>query len=160
MIRFKGLVPCDGATVELDPWVPLKISWHVARDAQPLYLLVGGMPLGYLELKVHPESGSLMSLTVIELPVEAACEGAKAVRDVADSHVPVLDVSLWSESNSVATERRIVKLQTEMKYARTRGEFCIDFSDSLSPRSRIECGPVAIEISENGEMSRLVAKVA
>ncbi|WP_258905422.1 hypothetical protein [Actinokineospora sp. UTMC 2448] len=101
MLKVDGMAPCGGSTVEVDPWVPLKVSWHVNRDVQPLYLFVAGTSGGYLELKVHPESGAFSSLTVIDLPVELEAVEMKAPAEVRDGLVPILDVTSWGCESGV-----------------------------------------------------------
>ncbi|MEW2290660.1 hypothetical protein [Streptomyces sp. NPDC047841] len=155
MLKIEGLAPCDGSTVEVDPWVPLKVSWHVGRDVQPLYLLITGTSGGYLELKVHPESGAFLSLTIIDLPLEVECAELQAPGEVFDSLVPVLDVTAW-DMNQVATERRVVRSESEMTYSRSPERFVLGFSTE-SPESNVRCGSVAIEISKSGALVRLIA---
>lgn len=156
MLKIEGLAPCAGSAVEVDPWVPLKVSWHGNRDSQPFYLLVTGAPDGYVELKVHPESGALLSLTIIDLPVEVQHAKIEAPGDIVDSFVPVFDVAAWGDANQLSPGKRVVRSQSEMTYSKTPEGVVLGFSDEV-PESRVRCGPVAIDMSGSGSLIRLVA---
>ncbi|MER5750103.1 hypothetical protein [Streptomyces sp. NPDC002088] len=158
MLKIEGLAPCDGSTVEVDPWVPLKVSWDVDREAQPLYLLIAGASGGYLELKVHPESGALLSLTVIDLPVEVGYVELKSPAEIIDSLVPVFDVAEWGDVSGIPPGKRMVRLESEMTYSQSPDRFVLSFSCEDS-RSRVRCGSASVEISESGGLARLIATI-
>ncbi|MGW4239154.1 hypothetical protein ACWEJP_20400 [Streptomyces sp. NPDC004749] len=158
LLKIKGLAPCDGSTAEIDPWASLKVSWHVNRDVQPLYLMITGASGGYVELKVHPESGALMSLTVIDLPVEMDNVASETPVKVHDSFVPVLDVTEWVDRDQLPPEKRVVRVEGDLAYSRSPGEFVLRFAGDR-PESSVRCGPAVVEIAEGGVLATLVATV-
>ncbi|MFM9550721.1 hypothetical protein ACKI19_00180 [Streptomyces caniscabiei] len=157
MPKVSGMIPCPGATVEQDPWVPLKVTWHVDGGVQPLYLLVEGSGKGYVELKLHPDSGALMSLIVVDLPAEKRCASRGIEGQVFDFFTPAFDVTLWGHANSVATERRVVRAVGDLSYSQGKDSICLGFIEGAS-ESVIKCGSVSVEVSKSGALARLVAK--
>lgn len=79
-IRVVGEEECQGADVERDEWISLIASWWPGAQAQPLYLLVSGTDGGEVELKVDPETGSLLKIIVIEAPPAQSAIGAGSPR--------------------------------------------------------------------------------
>ncbi|MBE1600369.1 MULTISPECIES: hypothetical protein [Streptomyces] len=144
--------------MEKDPWIPLKIIWHVDRGVQPLYLLVEGSDGGYVELKLHPDTGALMSLIIVDLPAEKGYDRKDAADQVFESFTPTFDVIPWGPASGVATERRVVRVVRDLSYSQVRGRFSIVFLED-SAESVIKCGPVSIEISKDGAFVRLVSKI-
>jgi hypothetical protein len=158
MLKIKGLMSCGGCIAEVDPWVPLKVSWDVERDMQPLYLLISGISGGYVELKLHPASGILMSLIVIDLPPEVQHVAVESPGEVSDLSVPVFDITAWRDVAEVSTERRVVKVDEHLTYSKSMGSFILGFSGE-APKSRIRCGDIWVDITESGRLVRLCAPV-
>lgn len=94
MIAVVGSIECAGSTVSADPWIPLKISWEIALEGQPLYLFVSGDSGGYVELKIDPNSGALYGLVLLESPPQTPRSISQAVKST-NHRVPLVDLDLW-----------------------------------------------------------------
>lgn len=96
-IKVVSSVPSPPAVATVDPWIPLSVVWEIDPFVSPLYLFVHDPEQGYVELKIHPQSGALVGIVLIDLPrtadAEPATDDAAAARD---SESPVLDLTLWS----------------------------------------------------------------
>lgn len=157
MIQTTGTAPCQGSTAECDPWVPLRISWH-DNGRQPLYLMVTGTNGGYVEIKVDPETGALVGLTVIDLPPMVAGPAPETSGSTEEAVVPTLDVTLWPHRDQLATDRRVARAECGLGACPSPGRFTLVFSAEPSSR-RTQCGGTTVELSASGELTRVISNI-
>ncbi|MGW0601723.1 hypothetical protein ACWD11_31980 [Streptomyces sp. NPDC002776] len=149
MVKVTQWAPCPGAVVEQDPWIPLDASWEVDRDRQPLYLMISGSSGGYLEVRVHPESGQLMSLTVIDLPPEGGGLDSIPDPELLGDVVPVFDISEWEDVDPAI---RIVRKTVDLSHARLPEGELLTLGGAVTA-VEASCGPVVVGVSHQSELT-------
>lgn len=61
-------MPCPPAVAATDAWIPLSLVWPIDSHASLLSIFVRDPRRGFVELKVHPDSGALVGFVIIDLP--------------------------------------------------------------------------------------------
>ena len=159
-IKILASAASRAAQVVVDPWVPLSVVWDVAPEVSPLYLFVRDPDHGYVELKVHPESGALVGMVVIDspLPDESArlLGGATAPKG---SETAVLDLQLWPWKETPDYRepvRRDIDVLCPLSVTTSADQMTIWFSDR--PVARIlKAGPVEVGVSAEDELVAIMA---
>lgn len=151
-IRILGSVPSPPAAITVDPWIPLSIRWDIDPHVVPLYAYARDTEQGYVELKIHPESGALLGVVVIDLPrkVESllALEGIPSIGAPAS---PVLDLMLWPWRETPdyrEPSRRDIDLEVKLSHATSGDVLGIEFE--RRPVTRIlQAGSARVCVSED-----------
>jgi hypothetical protein len=161
MITVVGELPCAGVTVESDPYIPLTVTWQVARAGQPLYLRLSGTGGGELEFKVDPVSGALLEAIVIEPP--PASPAPAPVDPPAAGSPPgvtaVCDRRAWfgdDPADPHAPARRVVSEQRELSMETSGDRVVVRLSGRPAAR-HLWCGPAGIGVAVDGELVSLWA---
>ncbi|NXY93105.1 hypothetical protein HYE82_01445 [Streptomyces sp. BR123] len=111
-----------------------------------------------MEIKVDPETGALVGLTVIDLPTTVDSAAPETSGRTEEAVVPTLDVALWPHRDQLATDRRVARAECDLGHGRSPGRFALVFSAEPSSR-RTRCGGTTVELSANGELTRVIANI-
>ncbi|WP_306321771.1 MULTISPECIES: hypothetical protein [unclassified Streptomyces] len=137
--------------MERDPWIPLKASWWVDRTRQPLNLVVSSPSGGLIEIDLQRESGELMGITVVTMPIQADSPKHSFRGEVIDNALPVFDVSGWDTSDPA---RRFARETADLSWHHSEDQEVI-FFDDVESVTKIACGPVAVGVGSQGELAGL-----
>ena len=157
MITVVGELPCAGVTVESDPYIPLTVSWQVARAGQPLYLRLSGTDGGELEFKVDPVSGALREAIVIESPPASSAPVDPPAIGPAPGVTAVCDRRAWFDGDPAdphAPARRVLSEQRQLRM-RTTGERAVVLLSGRPAARHLRCGPAGIGVAGDGELVSL-----
>lgn len=146
-MKISGRAPCEVATVETDPWVPLKIRWDVLQGAQPVYLFASGISGGYVEIKIDPLAGAVISLTVIDEPPLAEGRFDEVSSSGSDPSVPLVDLSQLGGADPGS----IARIDCPMSWSRRGESFTLRFARGI-PQTVIGCGSVLVFVDSEGRM--------
>jgi hypothetical protein len=162
MITVVGELPCAGVTVESDPYIPLTVTWQVARAGQPLYLRLSGTGGGELEFKVDPVSGALLEAIVIESPPASAAPVDPPPAESPPGVTAVCDRRAWFDDDPAdphAPARRVLSEQRELRRG-TIGERAVVLLSGRPAARHLRCGPAGVGVAGDGELVSLwVAEV-
>lgn len=154
-IRVVSTVPTPSAIATVDPWVPLSLVWEIDPSVVPLYLFVRDPVQGYVELKVHPESGALVGLVLIDLPREVAGQQClESVERVSGSTTPALDLELWPWKETPdyrEPARRDVDAEVALSLTSTDRTVAIWFGQDAVSRV-LQAGDVQAGVSMDDEL--------
>ncbi|MEU6987258.1 hypothetical protein ABZ946_28100 [Streptomyces sp. NPDC046324] len=151
-MKISGRAPCEAATVENDPWVPLKIRWDVQQGAQPVYLFASGVSGGYAEIKIDPATGAFISLTVIDEPPLAEGGFGEVSSGGSDPSVPLVDLSRLGGAGS----GDIARIDCQMSWSRSVESFTLRFARGI-PHAVIGCGSVLVFVDSEGRLLEVSA---
>ncbi|MBW3084965.1 hypothetical protein KEM60_01156 [Austwickia sp. TVS 96-490-7B] len=159
-IRLLASAPSPAAKVAVDPWIPLSVVWDVEPDVSPLYLFVRDPDQGYVELKVHPESGALVGAVIIDLP--RPDEHLRRLRGASTpqrSETAVLDLEIWPWKETPdyrEPARRDIDVECPLSLTAASDQMTIWFS-SLPVAQVLKAGPVEVGVSMEGELVAVMA---
>lgn len=105
MIKVVGVAECIDSTVEVDPWIPLDVTWHPRPEGPLLYLRVSGSGGGEVEFKVDQRTGRLVELVIIDSPPEFKDMMPAVIPGESSCNSPIIDRSLWEWRENADYER-------------------------------------------------------
>jgi hypothetical protein len=159
LIKVIGSLPCEGVSVEDDPWIPMKITWLPRPAGKPLYLRVSGSRGGEVEFKVDPLSGALVQFIVIDEP--PAIEGliGRSFDHSTENRVPVLDVGMWTTiDNGTKSDfsSRPISISIDMYCWRLSGRIGVVF-DKVESQNIIRSDEISVLIGADMELVEICA---
>jgi hypothetical protein len=159
-IRIVASAPSPAAKVAVDPWIPLSVVWDVEPNVSPLYLFVRDPDQGYVQFKVHPESGALVGAVVIDLP--RTDESARLLRGATTaqgSETAVLDLEIWPWKENPDYRdpvRPDIDVVCPLSVTTSSDQLTIWFSN-LPVACVLKAGPVEVGVSTEGELVAVMA---
>lgn len=160
MIKVVGMAACMDSTVEVDPWVPLDVTWHPRPKGPLLYLRVSGNRGGEIEFKVDQRTGRLVELVIIDSPPTIKAVARTVVPGWSLNQVPIIDRSLWEwrENPDYAETKNAVATMTEsLGLIGGSGATTLVVCDAETA-SYLECKGVRVGISDDGFITEISAE--
>lgn len=150
-IRVVGEVSCDAATVERDPWIPLKVSWWPRGQVQPLYMRVTGRSGGEIEMKADPATGALLEVIVIEEPRDSGPrdEFVAGPGHPSSNATPLLERSLWGlrEGDDVGLGHAPAFLDVPDLAMRRWGDTAVIYFSAAPVAREVRCDAVTVGVA-------------
>ncbi|MDF3289308.1 hypothetical protein [Streptomyces silvisoli] len=159
MIRVVDSIACSEASLECDPWIPMKVTWEPRPLETPLYLRISGSNGGEVEVKVDPTTGMLVQVVVIEEPRQVSGTGPLPTEPKTQQHSPVIERTPWGlghGSDGVNHSVSAVSAIEDIGFVRTADHIELVFVDQ-KPARYVCCGNVAVAVSDQGGMAAIRA---
>ena len=160
MIKVVGMAECIDSTVEVDPWVPLDVTWYPRPKGPLLYLRVSGNRGGEIEFKVDQRTGRLVELVIIDSPPTINAVVRTTVPGQSLNQVPIVDRSLWEwrENPDYTEPKNSVAAMTEsLGLIGGPGVTTLVVCDAETA-SYLECQGVRVGISDGGFITEISAE--
>lgn len=159
MISVLDSVDCSEVLVEVDPWIPMKVTWITPRTGQLLYLRVSGEDGGEVELKIDSMTGALLQAVVIDAPPGSG--GFDSLPDAAHSggRVPVLDRSVWDRKQTPdysEPAHSVAWRKSSLRMVRQNSVITLAISSQVAVRY-VGCDSVRVGVAADGGLVNIVA---
>ncbi|MEU2718321.1 hypothetical protein [Streptomyces sp. NPDC007205] len=155
MLRVLDSVGCEGAVVESDPWVPMKVTWLPRPAGKPVYLRISGVDGGEVELKIDPLTGMLVQAIVIELPPEVEAGYEVPIGGGTPAQSPVVDRSPQGRPDAADLDESVVRTVEKLAFFQTADRIGLVFGDQ-EPARHVQCDDVTVAISSHGDLTAIV----
>ncbi|MGW5677902.1 hypothetical protein ACWEV4_22910 [Streptomyces sp. NPDC003860] len=153
-LRIIDEIPCASVEFEFDSTIPLQISWGVSNQyVQPVYAVFSGVSGGYVEIRVNPQTGALLEVTVVDAPPGTKFDDIGHSGSIEMGMVPVFDLDAWGERlHGFSTGERALRGAMNLKSVTDGNRYVIKFSEDSAVK-RICCGVVSVGVSADGLMT-------
>ncbi len=146
MLIVKGTQAAPAGKLQLNSLV-VTVTWPTSLTESPRYWRTGDFRQSLLEIGVHPHTGRLLSITLVNIPRLGTLEPEEMAYDEAATlitdQIPLFDLAAWSEGSPFVDEPN--NLRARIGYNR----LTIDWGDTPSGNYAIQSGRCFMGIGDH-----------